>query len=434
LEWWLILVFTMVGLLILLASGMPVAVAFLTLNLVGLLVLVGPKGVMLVTESMYSSTGSITFAAAPLFYFLGEILFQSKAIDYIFDAIDKLIGGVRARLNILAIMVGTVLGMLSGSALADSMVLGSTLLPEMVRRGYDKKMSSACIMCAGGLAIIIPPSVLAVITGGLANCSIARLLIAGLVPGLLLASIFVIYVLVRVRINPKLAPVYSSAKVPFSEKLKAVLRTFPFVIIILMVLGFILLGITTPTESAATGALGALIVAAFYKKLTLKMIQKTFFQTLKLSTMLLFIIASSKAFSQVVALSGATKGLLDTVTTMQTSPMVMLVIMMAVPFLLGCFLDQISIIMISVPIYVPLLDRFGFDPVWFWVLFLINLTVGGITPPFGLIIFAIKGVMPEIEIMDLYRGAIPFVFLFIFGVVLLTIFPVIALWLPNLVR
>ena len=432
-EWWLVLILTLGSLVILLALGIPVAIAFLTLNLVGLLILAGPKGISLVTESMFDSVGSISFAAAPLFYFLGEILFQSKAIDYIFDAIDKLIGRVRARLNIMAIAVGTALGMLSGSALADSMVLGSTLLPEMVRRGYDKKMSSACIMCAGGLAAIIPPSVLAVITGGLANCSIAKLLIAGVGPGLLLASIFVIYVLIRVRINPQLAPAYSASRVPFSETIKAILRTLPFALIILMIIGFILLGIATPTESAATGALGALIVVAFYKRLTVAMISKTLLETVKLTAMLLFIIAGSKAFSQVIALSGATQGLLEAITTLQVGRMTMLFIMLAIPFLLGCFLDQISIIMIAVPIFSPILTAFHFDPIWFWILFLVTLTVGGITPPFGLIIFAIKGVAPDIEIMDLYRGAIPFVFLIILGIVLVAVFPSIALWLPGLI-
>lgn len=431
-DWWMILILAIGGLFGLLCLGIPVALAFLTLDVVGLLLLVGPGGLGLITSSIFDSVGSITFGAIPIFYFLGEILFESKAVDILLDAVDKWIGGLRARLNIVAIGVGTALGALSGSYMADAAVLGSTLLPEMRQRGYDAKLSIGTIVCAGGLGAIIPPSVLAVLIGVLADVSISKLLISGIVPGLFLASLFIIYVLIRVKISPELAPGYSVSEVPLSEKLLALIKTLPFCIIILLVLGLILLGIATPTESAATGAVGAMIVAGIYKRLNFEVIKKSLLATLKLTGMIFFIFAGSKAFSQVLAYSGATNALLDSVVGLDLSPVLMFFILQSLILLMGCFLDQNSIMMIAIPIYNPVVQAFQFDPIWFWLIFLINMTVGGITPPFGLVLFVIKGVAPDIPMVDIYKGAIPFVLLILFGMLMISIFPGIAVWLPNL--
>lgn len=431
-DWWLILSIALGGLIVLLCLGVPVAIAFLTLDVIGFLVLLGPRGLGLITSSIFESVGSITFGAVPIFYLLGEILFESKAVDILLDAVDKWVGRLRARLNIVAIGVGTALGALSGSYMADAAVLGSTLLPEMRQRGYDTKLSLGTIVCAGSLGAIIPPSVLAVLIGVLADVSISKLLISGVMPGLLLASLFVIYVLIRVKISPHLAPAYAVSDVPLSEKILALIKTLPFCIIILLVLGLIFLGIATPTESAATGAVGAMIVAGIYGRLDLEVIKKSCNATLKLTGMIFFIFAGSKAFSQLLALSGATRGLLDAIVGLDVHPMMMFAIMQFIILLLGCFLDQNSIMMIAIPIYNPVIAAFQFDPLWFWLIFLINMTVGGITPPFGLVLFVMKGVAPDIPMSDIYKGALPFVLLIIFGMIIISIFPGIALWLPNL--
>ena len=430
-EWAYILILSIGGLLVLLSLNIPVAIAFLAIDIIGLLWVGGPDALVLITPSIYESVGSITLGAIPLFYLLGEILFQSKAVDIILDAVDKWIGKFRARLNIVAIGVGTVLGALSGAAMADAAVLGATLLPEMTRRGYDQKLGIGTILCAGSLGAVIPPSVLVVLIGSLANVSISQLLISGILPGLLLASIFLSYVVVRVRINPKLAPTYPTEDISLSERLVAVVRTLPFVIIILLVLGLIMLGVATPTESAATGAIGAIIVVALYRRLSVEVIKKSAVATLRLSGMIFFIVAGSKAFSQFLAMSGATKGLMETIVNADLDSAIMFIIMQLIPFALGCFLDGISIIMIAIPVYIPVIEALNFSPVWFWLIFLLNLTAGGITPPFGLVLFTMKGAAPQVSIMDIYKAAIPFVFLIIFGMVLVAIFPQIALWLPG---
>ena len=431
-DWYWILLLSIAGIFFLLALNIPVAISFFILNLIGLYAIAGHGALGLVTPSIFESVGSIALGAIPLFYFLGEVLFQSKTIHIILDAVDMWTGRFRARLNVVAISVGTILGALSGAAMADAAVLGSTLLPEMIRRGYDKRLGIGSILCAGSLGAVIPPSVLAVLIGSLANTSISKLLIAGIMPGLLLAGIFVIYVVIRVKINPKLAPPYQTSQITMQQKMIALLKIIPFLLIILMVMGFIMFGIATPTESAATGAFGAVITVAFFRRLTWKVLWDSAVSTLRLTSMIFFIVAGSKSFSQLLAMSGASKGLLDTISNADFAPAVMFIIMQAIPFFMGCFLDGISIIMIAIPIFMPIIDKLGFDPTWFWLIFLINLTVGGITPPFGLVLFTMKGAAPQVDIVDIYRAAIPFVALILLGMTIIALFPQIALWLPNL--
>lgn len=433
-DWSILFVICIGSLLVLLGLGAPVAIAFMAVDIVGILWLKGFNGLSLITSSFYDSVGSLTLGAIPLFYFLGEILFESQTVNIILDAVDKWIGRVRARLNLVAIGVGTVLGALSGSFMADSAILGSTLLPEMTKRGYDRKLGAGTIMCAGSLAAIIPPSVLAVLTGSLAEVSISKLLIAGVMPGILLAILFVTYILLRVKLNPGLAPEYECVDVSLGEKVIAILRVLPFLLIILMVLGLILLGIATPTESAGTGAIGAIIVVTLYGKMNFKVLKTSLLKTLRLTAMIFFIVVGSKAFSQLLALSGATRGLLETINHIDADPIIMFAIMQLIPFLLGCFLDQMSIIVLAVPIYTPVIAAMHFDPVWFWLVFLLNLTVGAITPPFGLVLFVLKGTVPNLDMMDIYKAAIPFVCLIVLGMLLIVACPPIATWLPNLIK
>lgn len=429
---WATFLSVMVGIfVVLLAIGTPVVIAFLAVDILGLVWIRGFSSLSLITSTAFDSVGSITLGAIPLFYLLGEVLFQSRTVDIILDAVDKWIGRIRARLNIVAVVVGTVLGALSGSFMADAAVLGSTLLPEMRRRGYEKKLACGSIMSAGSLAAIIPPSILAVLVGSLANVSISKLLLGGVGPGLMLAAFFILYILLRVKLDPELAPAYESSSVPLMDKIRAILLVLPFALIILLVMGLILLGIATPTESAATGAIGAMVVAALYRRMSFNVLRKSLLATLRVTGMIFFIIVGSMAFSQLLALSGATRELLEAIVTVKASPLTMYIIMQAIPFILGCFIDQNSITMLAVPIYAPVVSALNFDPILFWLIFLLNLIVGGITPPFGLALFVIKGVAPDFTMLDLYKAALPFVLIIVTGMILIGVFPEIALWLPN---
>ena len=357
-------------------------------------------------------------------------------MDVLFDSIDKLVGKVKGRQYVLVVVLSAVFGALSGVAMAVAAMLGRAIMPGMHDRGYDRSIAAGLIIGGASLAPIIPPSLLAIIVGSLADVSIAKLLIAGVIPGLFIGGIFLVYVFVRIGMNPSLAPgnvAGERAEVTTMEKVIAIVRTMPFLIVIFSVMGFILLGIATPSESAATGVLGAIVTAAIYRNLSFKMIWQSVMAAITVSAMILAIMAMSKMFTQLLAFTGATSQLVDLVANLGYGPLTMLIIMLAVPFLLCMFIDTIAVILLTIPIYQPVVTALEYDPVWFWLLFLINITLGAITPPFGYTLFAFKAVVPDMSISQVYRAIWPFVILFLIGIVVIIAFPAIATWLPELV-
>ena len=426
------------GLAILLGAfmtGAPIFIAFLVINIAGVLIVLGQPGFGMVANSIFETTNIAALSAVPLFILMGELLFRSGSIDILFDSVDKLVGKVRGRQYVLCIVLSTIFGALSGAAMGVAAMMARTLYPGMIERKYDSRLSTGAILAGASLAPIIPPSVLVIIIGTLADVSIAGLLIAGIVPGLLLSSMFLIYIFARVRANPELAPYGDSDTAPEVttwEMVVAVLRVLPFAIIIFCVMGFILLGIATPSESAATGVLGALLTAVYYRKLNWQMISESVTSAAFITSMILVIMASSKMFSQLLAFTGSTRELTTLIVTLDFEPYVMLFIMMLIPFILCMFIDQIALMLVVIPIYQPLLGTLGFDPIWFWLIMLLNVTVGGITPPFGYTMFAFKGSAPHVPLKDIFNATWPFVGIFLVGMVVIAAFPPLATWLPGL--
>jgi tripartite ATP-independent transporter DctM subunit len=417
-------------------SGAPIFLAFLFAILTGVYVIIGPFGFPMFANSILDTATTTSLASIPLFILMGELLFRSGTMEVLFDSIDKLVGRVRGRQYVLVVVLSAVFGALSGVAMAVAAMLGRAIMPGMIARGYDRDIAAGLIVSGASLAPIIPPSLLAIIVGSIADVSIAKLLIAGIIPGLVLACVFMVYVFGRIAINSDLAPAGVAderADVNVSELTIALIRTLPFIIVIFSVMGFILLGIATPSESAATGVIGALITAAIYRNLSVKMIWASVMSAIKVSAMILTIMAMSKMFTQLLAFTGATSQLVDLVANLGYGPLVMLIIMLAVPFFLCMFIDTIAVILLTIPIYQPVVTALEFEPVWFWLLFLINITLGAITPPFGYTLFAFKAVVPDMTISDVYKATWPFVILFLIGIALIIAFPGIATWLPNLI-
>lgn len=434
-EWWAILSGGLGLLLAAFLTGAPIFIAFLVINLAGVMVVLGQPGFGMVANSIFETTNVAAMSAVPLFILMGELLFRSGSIDILFDSVDKLVGRVRGRQYVLCIVLSTIFGALSGAAMGVAAMMARTLYPGMIDRKYDSRLSTGAILAGASLAPIIPPSVLVIIIGTLADVSIAGLLIAGIVPGLLLSTMFLVYIFGRVRMNPALAPHGDGDDAPDVsawEMVKAVLRVLPFAVIIFCVMGFILLGIATPSESAATGVLGALLTAAYYRRLSWKMIGEAVGSAAFITSMILVIMASSKMFSQLLAFTGSTRELTQLITTLDFEPYVMLFIMMLIPFILCMFIDQIALMLVVIPIYQPLLATLGFDPIWFWLIMLLNVTVGGITPPFGYTMFAFKGSAPDVPLRDIFGATWPFVALFLVGMVVIAAFPPLATWLPGL--
>ncbi len=418
------------------ASGMPVAFCFLLVNIVGMFLFFGGAiGLRQLTLSISNSMTSFTLLPLPLFILMGEVIFQSGIAPDMIDALDKWMGRLTGRLSLLSVGAGTLFSTLTGTSMASVAMLGSTLVPEMERRGYKKPMSLGPILGSGGLAIMVPPSGLAVFIGAVGLISIGGILMAIIIPGLLMAALYGTYIILRCRLQPDLAPSYRVPSVPFSEKITAVAKhVLPVGIIVFLVVGVILLGVATPSQAAATGALGCFLLATAYGRLNWEMVKKSLGGTMQIAGMILLIIVGAKAFSQILARSGASSGFVEFILGLPLSPILILVAMQIVVLIMGAFVEQGSIIMVCLPLFMPVVYVLGFDPVWFAVIFLLNLEMATTTPPFGLCLFAMKGVAPPDTTMgDIYRAALPFLYCDAIAMALIIAFPSIALWLPSLI-
>lgn len=432
-EWYWILTIGITLLVALFLTGAPIFLAFFIIIVSGVVFLLGDAAFGMVANSIYETATTASLGTVPLFILLGEILFRSGSMEVLLDSIDKLVGRIKGRQYVLSISLSTVLGALSGSAIAVGAMLGRSLLPIMRERGYDTRLSIGTILAGACLAPIIPPSILAIIVGTLADVSIASLLIAGVLPGLLLAGLFIAACLVKVKIDPSLAPLEEDGvKISLGGKLKAVAGLLPFTVIIFMVMGLIMLGIATPSESAATGVLGAILTAAYYKRLSFKMLFEAIGEAALLASVILLILCSAVMFTQLLAFTGATSALTEVVTSLDVNRWVMFFILMALPFVLCMFIDQLGLMLIVVPIYLPILKALEFDPVWFWLLFLLNITLGAITPPFGYVMFAVKAAAEDVSMGEIFSASWLFVGLTLVGMFIMTVFPEIVTFLPDL--
>lgn len=436
-DWSTALILMLGLLMVLMACGLPVAFAFLGVNIAGAFIFLGGEiGLDQMARNTMAAVSNFALAPIPLFLLMGEILFHTGVAFLAIDAVDKLIARVPGRLSIVSVAGGTVFSSLSGSTIANTAVLGSALLPEMLKRGYHPTLAMGPIMATGSIAMLIPPSALAVLLGSLAGISIAKLLIAGIIPGLMMATAFLAYIVIRCHLNPGLAPVYDV------ERAGLAARWWPFCIyvvpllgIFVIVVGSILAGWATPTESSALGSVAAVLAAAAYGRLTLSGLIAALLETAKISVMILFIIAASVTFSQILAFSGATNGLLRVIEAVGASETALLLAMLGVLLFLGAFMDQVSMVMITLPFFIPLAQSLGLDLLWFGVLMLVVMEISFTTPPFGLLIYVMKGVAPKfITLGQVYAAAAPFIVLELIVLAILIIFPEAATWLATQIR
>jgi tripartite ATP-independent transporter DctM subunit len=434
-EWWVILLFLIGGLIFFLALGLPIAFAFLLINFIGAYVFMGGlDGLSLSVQQIFTSLVSFSLAPIPLFIFMGELMLHSGMAKRTLDVFDKLIGKLPGRLSLIVITGGALFSTLSGSTIANTAMLGEIMVPEMKERGYKNPMILGPIVGVGGLAMLIPPSALAVVYASLAQISVGKVLIAGAVPGFMLAVLYSLYVVGRSRISPSLAPAYDVAHHTLSEKLSDFVKyVLPLGFIFFLVLGVIFLGIATPTEAASTGALGSIILACCYKKFNVTVLQKSLKGTLRVSVMAFMIISASMTYSSIQAFTGSTMGLVNLITGLEMSRIFVIIGMMVILMILGTFMEQVSMMMITIPIFTPVIQGLGFDPIWFAILMLLNLEMALSTPPFGMLLFVMKGsAPPDTSLGEICKAALPFLGCDLIVMVLIIAFPSIALYLPNL--
>tara|TARA_B100000214_G_scaffold358997_1_gene320007 strand:+ start:483 stop:1928 length:1446 start_codon:yes stop_codon:yes gene_type:complete len=477
-EWQLAMLLLLGTVCLAMFTGLPVALAFFAANVVGTALFInGDIGLVFMPLEFHNA---IKFSLAPiaLFLWMGEILLQTGVAFKAIGAIDRMISKVPGRLSVVSIVGGTVFSSLSGSTIANTAILGSVLLPDMIKRGYKPSIAMGPIMAVGGIAMLIPPSALAVLLASIAEQSVAMLLIAGIIPGLLMAFLFFAYVVGRCILNPSLAPVYTPdeseihkpvtislnffGQTQFSAKYdgrhkRALNRILPFLIYILplfiifiVVVGSIFFKLAAPTEAAALGCLAALAACYFFKlfknkirisgiegaEFTLKDLIRSLMETAKINIMILFIIAGSLVFSQALSNSGATEGLLKAITSLQLTQFQVVIMMMLVLLFLGAFMDQVSMLLLTLPFFLlgssSLQVVFNIDVIWLMVLMLITMEISLLTPPFGLLLYVMKGIAPfNVSLGQVIKSALPFILIELAVLALLIIAPEVSTWLPN---
>ena len=442
-EWYWTLACLIGAILVLMAAGLPVGIAFISVNVVAAVIYLGgsgglpemsERGVGILASNAFESMTTFALVPIPMFLLMGELFFHTGLANRMFTSVEKLMGRIPARLSYVTVAGGTAFATLSGSSMGSTALLGTLMVPEMTKRGYKKTMSIGPILGTGGLSMMITPSALSVLLGTLAELDIGKLLIAGVVPGLILALMYTVLIYVMAKRDPDAAPAYDIEFIPWATRLKLLVRdVVPMVSIVIGVIILIMGGIATPSEAAAFGCLGVLILAVCYRSLTLKSTWASMEGASRVTIMALLIIFGSATFSQILAFSGASSGLINWVTQFDLDPLVMLMVMFGILLILGMFMDQLSMMLLTVPIFFPLAIKFGFDPIWFGVIILLALEISFTTPPFGLLLFVMQGVSPPgTKFSEICIAAIPFMACAMLLVALIIIFPGIATWLPSL--
>jgi tripartite ATP-independent transporter DctM subunit len=434
-SWQMACLLLLGGSTILLFIGVPVAFSFIGINLIGaVLFLGGDAGLHQLLRNSAAAVINFSLTPIPLFVLMGEVLFHAGLAVKVIDAVEVLIRQVPGRLAVVAVVAGTVFSAISGSTIATTAMLGSLMLPIMLARGYHPTMATGPIMAIGAVDMLIPPSALTVLLGSLSGISISKLLIGGIVPGLILSVAFVVYIIIRVTTDPALAPAAPIERLTGWARFDPLVRyVVPLASIFLVVIGAMSGGIATPTESAALGALATMALAAVYRALSVSVVTKALRGTVAISAMILFIILGATTFSQILSFSGATEGIVSAVFGQQLSPFAILAGMMLLLIFLGIFVDQVSMMLITLPVFMPIVQRLEIDLIWFGVLYLICMQLGLLLPPHGLLLMTMRGVAPpQVTMADIFRAVVPYVALSLVLLIMIIMFPSVATWLPAL--
>ena len=433
-EVWLVGLILFSVLLVVLFLGLPVAFSCGGLATVACLFIWGPRGLYSIATTAYGEMTLFVFIAVPLFVLMAEILSFSGIAEELFDLVYKWMGPFRGGLAIGTVIICAVFAAMVGVSTAAAATMGLVALPPMLARGYSKQLVTGTIASGGALGILIPPSIIMIILGSVAELSIGQLFMGGMVPGIILTIIFVLYIAIKSFLSPDSAPALPpSERVSWSVKLRLLWRLLPPFALVLLVLGGIYTGICTPTEAAAVGAFGSLVVTVLMGRLTWTKLNHALQRTMSVTSMILWITIGAVSFTNIVNVTGISGWFQEAIVGLELNRWIVLLGMQFTFFLLGCFLDPVGIILITTPIFLPLIVAMGFDPLWFGVLFIINMEMAYVTPPFGFNLFVLRGVVPpEVTMKDIYKGILPFVACQGLCLLIMIMFPKLVTWLPNL--
>ena len=429
-----------IGVIVLVFAGVPLYLALGGLGLYfGIIGGWSPQVYDQFINRIFGLMSSEVLPAVPLFVFMGAVLDKSGAADKLFNAFYLAMGGLRGGLALATIVICTIFAACTGVVGASVTTMGMLALPAMLKRNYNIPLACGAICAGGTLGILIPPSVMMLLYGPMVGLSVAKMFMGAFIPGFILSGLFILYIIVICYVKPEYGPAMPKeerAGIPMYNVIGDIgLYMIPPMILIFYVLGSIFLGVASPTEAAAMGGLGSMVVAALYRKLNYKVLAVSCMDTLKITTMVMFVAVGAFMFSGVFMALGGTKLIGSFIIGLPLGKWGIFFIMMVIIFILGMLIDWIGILLLTMPLFVPIIKDLGYDPIWFGVLFCMNMQISYISPPFAPSAFYLKGVVSEdITLTEIYRASIPYMFLIIIALILLIAFPQISLWLPSMVK
>lgn len=416
------------GLIILLAIGTEIYVAMGIMAAMGLMLFVG-QPLRQFAFTAFDVMNSFILTAMPLFIFMGTIFSSTGVIKRLFGGADKVIGNLPGGVACSVLGACGIFGAMSGSSLAATATFGKIAYPEMERLGYNPRLALGSIAIGGTLSVLIPPSLILIVYGGWMEVSVARLFAAAIIPGVILTTLLILTVMIMVTLNPGLAP--KPPKVSLREKLRALVDILPFIGVIVMVLGVIFGGIMTPTESAAVGAVLSIILALAYRSMSFSALKESMWSAIKINAMIAFVIFTARVLAQVFNYIGLTDAFSAFMLNLPLEKYGVLAVIFVMYIILGMFFDSLSMMVLTLPFVGPLIVALGFNPIWFGVVFVVLAEMGLVTPPFGLNLFVLHGVVPKHDVLTIALGALPFLIPTLAMIVILVFFPQLALWLPS---
>jgi tripartite ATP-independent transporter DctM subunit len=422
--------------LLCMALGLPIAFSLFGTAMVFGVILMGPSSLYLVFSSTFSTMTTEIFIAVPLFIFMAFLIQFSGVGTALYDTMYKWFGPLRGGLAMGTVAICTLIAAMTGLGATGVVTMGVIALPEMLKRDYDKGLAVGCIPPGGALGPLIPPSVPMIVTAAFAQLSVGKMFIGGIVPGLIIALLYCLYIGLRAYINPRLAPALPRTELAtWREKFISLRGISLPILLIIFVIGSIYTGAATPTEAAGIGAMGAIICAIIYRKLNWPNLKEAMLMTVKVNGMVLWLLAGGTCLGALLGAAGISHWIGDALTKLPVSPLLVIIAMQAIVFIMGMFLDGASITVITIPLFIPVVISLGFDPLWFCLLFTINGISGYISPPFGMNLFYMKGIAPkEVTMRLIYRSVLPYVLIDVVVMVLCFIFPGILLWLPEMMK
>jgi tripartite ATP-independent transporter DctM subunit len=426
-PWEVIMPVTFGLILLLLFLGTPVAGALGVGGIMAAFFFLGKMGIL--EYASWSIANNFIFSAIPLFVFMGHLLLRSGISERLYDGATAIVGRVKGGLFHANIVSCAIFAAVSGSSVATAATIGTVAIPALEKRGYETKLTLGSLAGGGTLGILIPPSIPLIIYGVIVEKSIGALFIAGIIPGIMLASIFMAYIMIRVIIRPQLAPTFEG--MPTKERVIRALNMWPIILIIITILGGIYMGVFTPTEAAAVAASEALLFSIIFRKMSWQMLKMSLLGSVKTTTMVMFIVIGANMVAGTLGLLRVTVDMANWVGTLGFPPIVILIFIYLMYIFLGCFFDGLSMMVLSLPVVIPILLAQGYDLIWFGIALVVLIEMAALTPPVGLNLYTIHGLRPDRPISEVIIGSMPFFLLQIVGLAIITVFPTIALWLPS---